>query len=153
MFWRCVKVWKWGKKHHQQHSLCYDGKVDNLSFLSIHLGNRISEILFNISLLYTCCSPCLLCDYFGGIITVFQPLETFSPLPAGKKPFPVENRLLESSIQVTKIFRSFILTLCHRTSMPLQDTSVSSRILSSQSLSRTFMCLSSWPPLISCLSG
>ena len=51
-----------------------------------------------------------------------------------------------------QFFLSFIFCLA-RTSMPLQDTSVSSRIPSSQSLSLTFMCLSSWPPLISCLSG
>ena len=29
-----------------------------------------------------------------------QPLATFSVLPSGKKPFPVENRLIDSSLQV-----------------------------------------------------
>ena len=105
---------------------------------------------------FTCFSPCVLCDYTGvDYKSYFQPLQTFTTLPAGKNPFPVENRLLESSIQVvTSLFHWLLLNPCFaRTSMPLQDTSVSSRILSSQSLSRTFMCLSSWPPLISCLSG
>ena len=31
-----------------------------------------------------------------------QPLATFSVLAGGKKPFPVENRLLDSSLQVRK---------------------------------------------------
>ena len=45
------------------------------------------------------------------------------------------------------------LTSLSRTLTPLQDTSVSSRIQSSQSLSPTFMCSFSWPPWISCLWG
>ena len=44
------------------------------------------------------------CEYLFCVLWIwflFQPLQTFHTLPAGKNPFPVENRLLESSIQVT----------------------------------------------------
>merc|ERR1711997_847878 len=37
-----------------------------------------------------------------------QPLQTFATLPAGKNPFPVENRLLESSIQDFNAFARYI---------------------------------------------
>jgi len=42
------------------------------------------------------------------VTTPLQPLQTFTTLPAGKNPFPVENRLLESSIQDFNAFARYI---------------------------------------------
>jgi len=42
------------------------------------------------------------------VTTPLQPLQTFTTLPVGKNPFPVENRLLESSIQDFNAFARYI---------------------------------------------
>ena len=80
------------------------------------------------------------------VSTPLQPLSTFSVFTGDKKHFPVENRLLDSSLQVDTKGYSYQTTITHviRISMPGRGTGPSSDLQSSFPQSLIFTCSCSW---------